>query len=109
MLLDDAVGDCQSESGAFFFGGKKRIENPVDVLGGYAFTGVDNPDFDAAIFRVEAGGYQNFSARIRCLDGIDYEVDKSLLNLTLVHHDGRQIAGQFMNQGHVLKRRLLFG
>src|ERR1035437_8111823 len=40
VRLDDLLGDGHAEAGALFLGGKERVEDPVDLVGGDSNGGV---------------------------------------------------------------------
>src|ERR1035437_4658272 len=54
MRLDDLLGDGHAEAGAPLFGGKERVEDPVDLVGGNATAVVAHAHGGAA----PAGGWR---------------------------------------------------
>ena len=56
VLVDDGVGNGQSDSGAFsdLFGGEKRVENTLEVFGSDALAGI------AHLNEAEVAGVRHF-------------------------------------------------
>src|SRR6202790_4405389 len=55
MILDDRIGRGQTEPGAFWFGGKIRIENPLQIILGNSNALV--ADADANVIAGRQVGY----------------------------------------------------
>src|ERR1700676_5685243 len=79
MLFDYTVADGEAKAGAAAarFGGKKRIENTMNVLARDASPGIGNLDLDAAI--VSGGAHFQHAACGHSVTGVQEKIQESLL------------------------------
>ena len=98
VLLNDAVGDREAESGAApvarsgsGLGGEEGIVDALQVLGRDAGAGVGDQSLDMA---VDQRGDAQAAAAGHGFLGVEQQVEKDLLQLAGIAVDGRQIVGQ---------------
>src|SRR5216683_570861 len=81
MFLDDSVAYGKSQAGASTtgLGGKKRIENPVNVFAWNSRAGIHDFDFDAAVVR--AGSHFQDAAGRHGIARVEKKIQEHLLQL----------------------------
>jgi hypothetical protein len=79
VLCSDVGRDGETESGAVFLGGEKGLEDAFFCFGSNAGSLI--ADFDAEAVGLEEAADKDGPIGRRCLNGVEDEVEKELLNL----------------------------
>lgn len=103
MALHDALGDAESETGAAGATGKEGVEDTRREVGGDAVAGIDDVDRGerSGAAKLFAENDRKFAVRGHGFGGVEDEVEKNLLELTLVGVDHEGGFGWFVAEAQV--------
>ena len=109
VLLDDAVadGEPQADAPTHLFGGKERIKDPRQMVGGDAGTGVADPDFHGAL-GILTGADREHAMASHGLAGIHKKVEKDLFQFAFIPLDRGQVGSQIFLETDILKIQMVF-
>src|SRR6266571_3244987 len=111
VLGDEFVTDGEAETGALGLGGKERREDFPQDLRRDAGAGIGNADPDPLLplFFQRSAGDGEYAPLPHCLERIQDQIEKHLLDLFGVHIDGGEIFIEFQPFFHVLPSPVLGG
>ena len=95
MRFHNRAANCQTHTGALRFGGKERIEDPINFVGRDADTGVAHGNQQVAVLSRIRGYCQISIGVARGLNCIQHEVHQDLFQLHAISYHFRKVFTKF--------------
>jgi hypothetical protein len=97
MGFDDGSADAKPHAGTVSLGGKKCIEYLVCLLRGNPYAGIADGYLNLLVFcPLRLDGHLTGSVHVlHCINAVDDQIHRNLLQLHAISDDLRKIAGKF--------------
>ena len=100
MLLDNLIGNGQSQSASFMFCGKERVKDAFEIFWRNAASRIGDLDLNIGLsigFDIRPRFDINLSVLLRSFNRIDQDVQEDLFDLLPIDRNGRQILRKIFN------------